>query len=54
MHRGDVLLCPLCRHSPEDGERFTTVKIHLHNIFRKLRVSNRTALAAMLFNRSRR
>jgi hypothetical protein len=30
------------------------VKIHLHNIFRKLRVSNRTALAAMLFNRSRR
>jgi two-component system nitrate/nitrite response regulator NarL len=31
-----------------------TVKIHLHNIFRKLRVSNRTAVAAMLFNRSRR
>ena len=31
-----------------------TVKIHLHNIFRKLRVSNRTALSAMLFNRSRR
>ena len=30
-----------------------TVKIHLHNIFRKLRVSNRTALAAMLLNRSR-
>jgi DNA-binding NarL/FixJ family response regulator len=31
-----------------------TVKSHLHNIFTKLRVSNRTALAAMLFNRSRR
>jgi DNA-binding NarL/FixJ family response regulator len=31
-----------------------TVKIHLHNILRKLRLSNRTALAAMLFNRSRR
>ena len=30
-----------------------TVKIHLHNIFRKLRLSNRTALAATLLNRSR-
>ena len=31
-----------------------TVKSHLHNIFRKLRLSNSTGLAAMLFNRSRR
>ena len=27
-----------------------TVKIHLHNIFRKLRITNRTALAAIYFD----
>lgn len=29
-----------------------TVKVHLHNIFQKVRVRNRTALSARLYHRS--